>query len=228
MNIVAEHALGRGKNTWLIHQETAPPALSMFFDHFTAYMYEEMRQCYLNCLDHSAIIAGCVALEAVIKSTAYLKWFVENGKQKHDSILWDRIDGMEFSNSINYACRIGLISKGLKKILHSFRTHMRNKYLHGETPPEIKDAIWQNVGVLNVKTKETRIEDIPLKEAVHLQRIARMINDRKLAPMVVAFVYRVIGELYKELDKIEVRLKLIKILKVKLDSLAVGALGSEH
>jgi len=213
LNIVAEHALGRGKNTWLIHQETAPPALSMFFDHFTAYMYEEMRQCYLNCLDHSAIIAGCVALEAVIKSTSYLKWFVENGKQKHDSILWNRIDGMEFGGSINYACRIGLISKGLKKRLHSFRTHMRNKYLHGETPPGIKDAIWKNVGILNVRTHKTEIRDLELKEAIHLQRIARMINDCNLSPYVVTFVYEVIQRIYTGLDKTELRVKLIETIK---------------
>jgi hypothetical protein len=217
LNIVAEHALGRNKNTWLFHQETAPPPLSMFFDYFTAYMYEEMRQCYLNCLDHSAIVAGCVALEAVIKSTSYQKWFVEHGRHHHNSRLWNKIDGMEFGTSINYARRIGLISKRFKKRLCSFRGNVRNKYLHGETPTEVKDAIWKNVGIFNVKTQKTDIRDLELKGVIHLQRLARIINDRNLAPFVVAFVHEAIGKLYVSLEEIQLRNELVTILKSRLE-----------
>lgn len=205
--------LGRDRNTWLQHQRTAPPPLQNIYDSFTEYMYEEMRQCYLNCLDHAAIIAGCVVLEALMKSNSYLKWFIVNGSQEHNVDLWNNIDKKKFGDSINYACAVGIISKKLKKQLHLFREDVRNDYLHGSTPAIVKKSTWRNVGWLNVKTGESKIDDIPLDKAIHLQRIARIKVDQDLALKVMIFVHKVIVKVQNKIDTTKIILKLIEIMR---------------
>jgi len=201
MNIVAESLFGKEQNTWLLHQQTVPLQIQLN-DPYTDYIYEEMRQCYIHCLDHGAIVASCVALESVIKSTSYLKWFVENGSREHNGELWNTIDNKKFYDSIEYALKIDLISTRLAERLHAFRDQVRNKYLHGETPKEIKEAIWQDIGILNVKTGEIKVEDVKLKDAIHLQQLARIKNDRELTPLVVKFVYEVITVIYEKLEEV--------------------------
>ncbi len=109
-----------------------PPLLPRS-DLFSAYLHEEMRQCYLNGNDHAALVTACALIDSTIKDAIEFERFV-----KADCVFnpdeWDRIDALEFGDAINMAKRRGIIRKDEWKKLEWLRKHIRNVYMHGQTP----------------------------------------------------------------------------------------------
>jgi len=68
-------------------------------DLFSAYLHEEMRQCYLNGNDHAALVTACVLIDSSVKDAIQFDSFV-----KADFVFspgeWDKIDALKFGDVI--------------------------------------------------------------------------------------------------------------------------------
>lgn len=167
------------------------PRLVPATDMFTAYLHEEMRQCYLNGHDHAALVSGCALVESAVKAAIYWDEYVKTGGV-FDRAVWDKIDKREFGNAIGLAKRRGVVSKDLHKKLDWVRKHIRNVYMHGETPPWLKNEQLDDVVVANMKTGKARQEDVCLGDNFELQRVMRLKADRDTCQEVIPLIDRVV------------------------------------
>lgn len=113
-------------------RKNPPPVLPMgpALDAYTAFLHEEMRQCYLQGLDHAAIVTACAVLEFTIKAAIFFEEDIKAGRE-FDQAKWDEIEGMEFSPLISRARSVGIITKDGHRVLDGFRKAVRNNYMHG-------------------------------------------------------------------------------------------------
>lgn len=171
-------------------------------DSFTAYLHEEMRQCYLNGLDHAAILAACALIDSAIKASIYVDDLVSaDGEFKAED--WDRIDALKFGAAINMAKSRGVVTKDEHEKLEWLREHIRNPYMHGETPPWSKEFVPDGVMVADLHTGEAKAWEGKLRDDITLQRRMRLVADRNACCQVVPLVdglVRVIGK--RALDKL--------------------------
>ena len=119
-------------------QAQAFPPLLPRTDLFSGYLHEEMRQCYLNGHDHAALVTACALIDSTIKDAIHLSAFVE-ADCVFDVAEWDKIDAMKFGQAINMAKSRGVVAKAEWEELEWMREHIRNVYMHGQTPHWIKD-----------------------------------------------------------------------------------------
>lgn len=163
-----------------------PLTMTKALDAYTAYLHEEMRQAYLQGLDHAAIVVACSLLEYAIKSSLYYEEFVKAG-HKFSQGKWDEIEAKEFGEVINWAKRSGLISKEEHKRLESFRKAVRNFYMHGSTPDQVKRTVLPTY-VGDLRSGDVQKDDIDVATNLPLQRIVRIAFDRQQCDSVVRFV----------------------------------------
>ncbi len=164
-------------------------------DSFTAYLHEEMRQCYLNGLDHAAIVTACALADSAVKAAIYMNEFVK-AEGDFDAKEWDEIDGLNFGEGIDKAKKHGVVTKAEAEQLHWLRKHIRNPYMHGETPPWSKEFVPEGVMIADANTGEVKEWKGKLRDDIALQRQMRLVADRnaccQIVPLVDALV-RAIG-----------------------------------
>ena len=174
------------------------PDLVPAHDPFMAYLHEEMRQCYASGLDHAAILMACSLIEYFIKHLTYHDCFLK-ANRVFSPEKWDEIDAKDWSEAISYAKALGIITKRGWKRLDSFRDSIRNYYMHGSTPDHIKKMEPQ-VYVANWQTGEASQQAVRLSEDISLQRIFRIIEDRRTCESAVRFADEVArgGAIFEE------------------------------
>ncbi len=145
-----------------------------------------MRQCYLNGNDHAALVTACALLDSGVKDAIYFKVFVK-ANCVFDPGQWDTIDALEFGPAINLAKREGVVSKQEWKDLDWIRQHIRNVYMHGQTPEWIKDENETFVEG-NLETGEAREVSVRVRDNIVLQRYIRICADRNICDRVVGLV----------------------------------------
>ena len=101
----------------------------------------EITLCLMFGLHQAAITLTNHLLESAMKYTL-IAHNSKGQKEKHTSLVSGLINRFEFAiqkygnidlaGSINAVARAGLISKQEKKILHEYRTHLRNAYSHAD------------------------------------------------------------------------------------------------
>lgn len=167
-------------------RRTGLPPLSPRLDEFVAYLHEEMRACYLNGHDHAALVTACALIEAAIKDAIYFDQFI-----KDDCVFnpdsWDKIDELEFGNAINMAKGRRVVTKADWDRLEWIRQHIRNVYMHGQTPDWIKDKDEALVEG-NLGTGEVRERTVAVRDNLAIQRIIRIAADRNICDTVVRLV----------------------------------------
>lgn len=202
MNEILE-ALYPDKAIFARRQATSLLSLSPRMDMFSAYLHEEMRQCYLNGHDHAALVTACALLDFAVKDAIHFNLFVEA-----DCIFnpdeWDKIDALKFGEAANLAKTRGIVSKQEWKKLEWVREHIRNVYMHGQTPHWIKD---KNDKIIegNLETGEVREVTVSARENIVLQRNVRIVADRNVCDQVVRlvdwFVRTLNGRALRRLDE---------------------------
>lgn len=155
-------------------------------DLFSGYLHEEMRQCYLNGHDHAALVMACVLIESTIKDAIHFDRFVKAGCVFNPD-MWDEIDGKTFSQTTNLAESRGLVTKDEWNDLDWLRKHIRNVYMHGQTPHWIKDKD-DTVIRGDFDTGEVEEVTVRVRDDIVLQRHVRIVADRNVCEMVVALV----------------------------------------
>ncbi len=172
-------------------------------DSFTAYLHEEMRQCYLNGLDHAAMLTACALADSAVKAAIYMDEFVEAGGV-FDSDRWDAIDGLKFGQAINLAKSRNVVTKDEHEKLEWLREHIRNPYMHGETPPWSKEFIPDGVMVADTQTGQVKDWRGKLRDDIALQRRMRLVADRNACCQVVPLVNGLVCVIGKRaLDKLK-------------------------
>ena len=197
MNFVLEEVFGNFRKDIDVVKERNEHALDVLptgpaLDAYTAFLHEEMRQCYLQGLDHAAIVMACALLEFTIKADIYFEEYLKAGRQ-FDQAKWNEIESKEFAKLINWAKSLGLISKNGHKMLESFRVSVRNNYMHGSTPKRVKQTKLQ-VFEGNWQTGEAKIREIELGTDLALQRMYRVAYDRMQCEQVIPFVDQAVRE----------------------------------
>lgn len=162
-----------------------PPLLPRT-DLFSGYLHEEMRQCYLNGNDHAAIVTACALIDSTIKDAIHMQAFTK-ADCVFDPDVWDKIDAMKFGQAINMAKRRGIVTKDEWKKLEWLREHIRNVYMHGETPHWIKDKK-DTVMIGDLDTGKVEKVTVNVREDIVLQRTVRIVADRNVCEQVVALV----------------------------------------
>ena len=196
MNFVMEDIFGRAFPELHVPEDRrrnplSPLQASPALDAYTAYLHEEMRQCYLEGLDHAAIVTACAVLEYTIKSAVYFEHSQKVADRRFDQEKWDEIEKQDFSELINCGKSLGLISKKNHKTLDRFRDAVRNVYMHGATPEAVKSAtvpIFEG----NWQTGQGAIREIRLSSDLSLQRMYRLMHDRLQCAQIVHFVDAVV------------------------------------
>jgi len=174
------------------------PLLSRY-DPFTDYLHEEMRQCFLNGHDHAAIVVACALVDFAVKDAVYVEAFVKAGCE-FNADEWDEIDGLSFGDAINRAKLCGVVSKKQWKHLEWIREHVRNVYMHGQTPHCIKDkddTFWKG----NLETGELTETTVNVRDEIVLQRVIRIAADRNICDQVVRLVDAIVRTLCARSDK---------------------------
>lgn len=161
--------------------------LNPAMDAFTAYLHEEMRACFLNGHDHAALVMACALIDFAVKDTIYFDVYV-----KKDCIfepdVWDKIDELHFGQAINRAKSAGVVTKEEWKQLEWIREHVRNVYMHGQTPPWLKDKDAEGMIQGDFGTGEVVERTVKLREDMTLQRYYRAGVDRNICDQVVRLV----------------------------------------
>lgn len=172
----------------LLEQRQANPLspLGTPLDPFSSYLHEEMRQCYHNGHDHAAIVTACAVLDSVLKDAIYFDEYIKADCRFARS-TWDEIDGLEFGPLIHRARRNGVTDKKQHKALEWFRKNVRNVWMHGSTPPDLKDFVIVDVVQANLQTGRVRARAIKAGSNLPLQRMMRIVADRKWCAQVVPF-----------------------------------------
>lgn len=161
---------------------------------FTAYLHEEMRQTYLNGHDYAAIAAACALIEFAIKDAIHFSMFVEAGCV-FEASRWNEVDRLEFGKAINLAKTRGIVTKDEHKKLDWIREHIRNVYMHGETPPSLKEKDFDGLVEGNLSTGEVKKRTVKLRNNLTIQRFIRLIQDRNTCEMVIPVVDRLVRKL---------------------------------
>lgn len=197
MNFVLEGIVNQfspGEDTIADRNKCPIPVLPMSpaLDAYTAYLHEEMRQSYLNGLDHAAIVTACALLEYTLKEAVYSELHFRD-ERKFNKVKWNEVESKDFSTIMNWAKSLGILSKAGHKQLESFRNTVRNNYMHGTTPDRVKKTKWQ-VFDGNWKTGEVELREIELNEDLSLQRMCRLVYDRMQCAPVVEFVDKAVRD----------------------------------
>lgn len=182
MNSILEQ-LHPDKGVVARRQQKGLPPLEASGDAFTAYLHEELRACFLNGHDYAAILTACAVVDAAIKGAIHFDAFVKADCQ-FDPAVWDRVDAMKFGNAINLAKKQGVISKEEWVVLEWLREHVRNVYLHGQTPHWIKDKE-ETIVRGDLTTGEVKEETVRVRENIVVQRMVRIVADRNICERVV-------------------------------------------
>jgi len=146
-----------------------------------------MRQTYLNGHDHAAIVAACALIDFCVKDAIHFQRFVA-ADCVFNADDWDQIDGLDFGKAINFAKTRGIVTKDEHKKLEWIREHIRNVYMHGQTPPSLKDKDFEGLVEGNLETGEIKVKDVRLRDNLTLQRMMRLVMDRNTCEIVVPLV----------------------------------------
>ncbi|MFQ5473080.1 MAG: hypothetical protein ACE5FA_09375 [Dehalococcoidia bacterium] len=168
-------------------QRIGLPQLTPAMDAFTAYLHEEMRACFLNGHDHAALVMACALMDFAVKNAIHFALFVK-ADCVFDPDTWDEIDKLEFAPAINRAKSAGVVTKDEWKELEWLRKHIRNIYMHGQTPPWLKDKDAEGIIQGNLETGEVMEQTVKLREDMTLQRYYRTGVDRNICDQVIRLV----------------------------------------
>lgn len=157
--------------------------LSPALDQYTAYLHLEMWLCYLNGLDHAAVVMACALVDFAIKNTVYFKAYVEAGC-KFDPAQWDKIDALEFAALLAMAKSRGVLTKEQWQYLDRFRKEIRNVYMHGATADSVKDLDLEAVEG-DTQTGEVTEGSFRVRNDLSLQRQVRIFADRNTCNVVI-------------------------------------------
>jgi len=194
MNPVMEQFFGTRGLTLTHRAELVVPLLPRDAGLFIQYLHIEMWQCFINGHDHAAIVTASALLEHAIKDAIFFDAHLQADKV-FDRSTWDKIDGLELGQAIQYARSRGIITKEEKKRLFAFKDQIRNKWMHGETPAEVKATCIPEIVEANYRTGEVKKVRVDLGDNAMFQKIGRILADREMAPNVVDFVDRIVREL---------------------------------
>jgi hypothetical protein len=189
MNPILED-LYPGDNVVAGRQAKGYPPLDLVRDQYTAYLHLEMWLCYLNGLDHAAVVMSCALIDYAVKNALYVKAYVDGGCSFSPD-EWDKIDCLEFGEAINMAKGRGVVTKDDWELLEWIRVHIRNEYMHGATPKWLKD---KEMGVVtgDLETGAVHERTVTLREDLSLQRQARIRADRNVCNKVIPLVDRLV------------------------------------
>lgn len=140
--------------------------------------------CYLNGLDHAAVVTACALVELSVKSAVYTNSFVE-ADCTFDSAEWDRVESLQFFPLIAEAEKRGVITRDEWEQLDWLRKHIRNVYMHGAAPNWLKDQEAEGVVVGDLETGDVSEQNIKLRDDLTLQRQYRIAADRNACNEVI-------------------------------------------
>jgi len=192
MNAIME-SLYPDKGVVLRRRERGLQPLDPQTDTFSAYLHEEMRVCYLNGHDHAALVTGCALIDFAVKDAIEFDEFVKAGCVFNPE-TWDEIDVLQFGTSINRAKRRGLINRDEGHQLQWLRKHVRNVYMHGQTPHWVKDKDGDSLEG-NLETGEIQERKGKTRDNIVLQRLARIAGDRNICDDVVHLIDKLVRAL---------------------------------
>jgi len=155
-------------------------------DAFVAYLHEEMRQCYLNGHDHAALVTACALIDFAVKDAIEFGLFVK-ADCVFDAGEWDKIDQLRFGEVLKLAKSRGVITKAEWKQLDWLRQHIRNVYMHGQTPDWIKDKD-DTIIEGDLATGEAKEQTVSVRDNIVLQRHIRIVADRNVCDEIVRLV----------------------------------------
>ena len=187
MNPVMERFFGQHGVTSTHRQTLKYLPLPREADLFVQYLHVEMWFSFLNGHDHAAIVTGCALLEYAIKDAVFFEQYLKADKV-FDRSSWDKIDSMTLDPLVRCARKHGIISEEAEQRFLTFKDNVRNKWLHGGTPPNVKASSIPEVIEANYRTGEVKKVRVDLGTNLAFQRIGRILADRETAPGVVAFV----------------------------------------
>ena len=191
MNAILERVFSANHLVERRRRRGLPTQLVPCTDTFTAYLHEEMRQTYLNGHDHAAIVTACALIDFCVKDAIYFEQFVAQ-----DCVFspdeWDQIDRLEFGKAVNLAKTQGLVTKDEHKKLKWLRKHIRNVYMHGQTPPSLKQKDFDGLVEGNLETGEVTVNTVSLHDNIVMQRMMRLVMDRNTCEIVIPLVDRLV------------------------------------
>jgi len=196
MNPVMEQFFGGRRPTLTERQQFGYQPLPQDTDVFVRYLHFDMWNCFLNGHDHPAIVTACALLEFALKDVAYFGHFLDANKEFAKD-QWNRIDVMTFEEIVNYARNRVCITKHDAKRYVAFKNDVRNPWMHGGTPPQLKYVTSSDVIQANFKTGEVKKVPLDVSDNPQFHGMARMFLDRDMAPRVVQFVDKEVRKLYE-------------------------------
>lgn len=106
---------------------------------------DEICKCIICGLHQAAITLTNHLLEQSLKTCLIYNDSIDNKQPKSSLESWldegvKKYDKIGLSDSINYACTVGLITKEQKKLLHFSRKHFRDAYSHASLNGTFDDA----------------------------------------------------------------------------------------
>lgn len=197
MNPIMERFFGQRGVTSTQRQTLKYLPLPREADLFVQYLHVEMWFSFLNGHDHAAIVTGCALLEYAVKDAVFFEQYLKADKV-FDRSSWDKIDSMTLGPLVRKARKQGIISEKTENRFLTFKDDVRNKWLHGGTPPNVKASSISEVIEANYRTGEVKKVRMDLRTNPTFQRIGRILADRVTAPGVVAFVDKSVRRLLQQ------------------------------
>lgn len=199
MNPILEHRYA-DDDVVLRRQKRGFPRLTNVAEEYLAFLHMEMAQCWLQGLDHAAILTACSLIEYTVKNALYAKKFVDD-QCVFDRRVWDEIDGLDYSKAINWAKSQGVVTKDEWTFLEHVRDKIRNHYMHGATPDWLKDMHAPGVISADLATGEWKQHTAPLGDDLPLQRVFRMIADRNTCNQFVPRTHDIVDAISSRASK---------------------------
>lgn len=192
MNYFAENVFGRNDNAPLKHYQNDPGSLPPC-NILINYMHEEMRQCFLNNLNHAATLMANALLEALLREVVYCK--KKAGAKQVDVELWMKLQKLTLGPLIDQAIKVSAIDKVKGERLHIVKKEIRNAYQHGRFPDRVKKSAKIPTKRVNMKTGVVDDIETDPSEDKFITPLILMDYDRNQMPGLVLELDKLVREL---------------------------------
>lgn len=176
-----------------------------YVDSFDAYLHKQMRICYMQGIDHAAILMACALIEFTLKSVIHFYKLLDSDKNFNPKV-WKKLDKQTLGKLIPQARKLKILTKKQENILTKFNINVRTKWMHGATPPQAR-IVMPKVMDMNYVTGEVNLGPVNPDENIVIQRLIRCFIDRLWAERIVLTIDREVRAIHKKADKVHAKWK---------------------
>lgn len=146
-------------------------------------LYKEVQECFVLGMSGACITLSSILLELALKYRLY------HEKCKGDkSSLWEQIEKLDFTRTVNQLRKMSIISLAEKKELDSFNASVRNPYVHYNIQKLVGEAIFSQLKSIDIKTKKVTIhKNVKVGEKPFLWFFAKKFLDNETLASKVSF-----------------------------------------